>query len=216
MNPAMRRAPAVALLLCGGASARWGDRGPKALASVEGRPVLELVALSARSGGVDRVVAVVGASAERISSTALEGLDDWIVNPAWEQGQTSSILAGLRAVRPGELAVVWPVDTPFVAPSTVAELLELARRGPGLAVWFTPTFEGRGGHPIVLTPEGVALALRWDGTAPFREAPFRQGPGEYRLAVSDPAVRDNTNYPGEFAAAERAWRARGGASWTAR
>ncbi len=197
----------AAVVLAAGASARWGLRGPKSLAPIDGRPALEHVASTARSAGCDPVVAVVGSPevAERLGGAA--GIDRLVVHPEWGAGRTGSLRAGLEQVPRGSAAVVWPVDVPFVRTDTVAHLIRRAGR-ESLAVWVTPTLNGLGGHPIVLTSAGVALALRLPVDTPLRDAPFRRGLGEHRIPVDDPGVIDNTNYPEEFGAAERAWRAR--------
>src|SRR5580700_9744286 len=90
--------PAVGLLLCAGASSRWGASGPKALATVDGRPVLELIARNAREAGCEEVCAVVGSESERIRRAGLAGVDRYIENTQWQLGQTSSIRAGLDSL----------------------------------------------------------------------------------------------------------------------
>jgi CTP:molybdopterin cytidylyltransferase MocA len=207
-------APAtVAVLLAAGASSRWGAQGPKALAPVDGRPVLARVIECARRAGCDAVHLVVGSDAERIRSAPLPPVDRVVENPNWPAGQSSSALAGFRSVGPGAFALLWPVDVPFVAEETV-RALRRSGSADGLALWWTPTYEGRGGHPILLSPQGVALAAALPDDLPLKDAPFRRGPGEVRVPVADPGVLDNTNYPRAFDEARRRWERRGGDRWT--
>ncbi len=204
------RGPRVgAVVLAAGASSRWGALGPKALAAIEGRSALAHVARSARIAGCAPVVAVVAPGAREWPSEAREEPDRFVVNPDPEEGRTGSLRLGLAELPEGSGAMVWPVDVPFVRPETVSDLVRHTGR-ESLAVWLTPTYEGRGGHPVGLTAAGVALARHLPASVPLRDAPFRRGLGERRIAVDDPGVIDNTNYFHEFAAAGRAWRAREG------
>ena len=53
-----------------------------------------------------------------------------IEHPGWEQGQLSSLLAGLDAIDEPllEAVMVTPVDVPLVTPSTVAAVISAWRR----------------------------------------------------------------------------------------
>lgn len=201
----------VAVVLAAGSSTRWGALAPKSLAPVNGVPAISHIAGAARAAGCGPVLAVVAdpAISGRLNGGAAP--DRWLINPDPDEGRGSSLRIGLAAVPAASGALIWPVDVPFVRTETVRRLLDTVRR-ESLAVWLTPTFEGRGGHPIALTRSGVDLARRLPTSVPLRDAPFRRGLGERRIPVDDPGVIDNTNYYHEFAAAERAWRAREGTS----
>src|SRR5258706_4591489 len=84
-----------------------------------------------RSAGVDDVLVVLGHDATNIVRALQDaGIDArMIVNPNYESGQFSSVLAGLRAIdRPGVAAMLLTlVDVPLVAPSTVLSVLERYR-----------------------------------------------------------------------------------------
>ena len=199
----------VAVILCAGASRRWGASAPKALAPIGGAPALERIARVAREGGCSAVLAVTGAGGKAIAERGIPGLDDLVAHPDWERGRTSSVRAGLRRLPARAGALIWPVDVPFVEAATVNTLIEAARR-ERVAIWITPTFDGHGGHPIVLGPEAVGRTLDLSDSVPLRDAPFRRGLGERRVPVPDPGVLDNTNTPEEFRLAEDRWRSRGG------
>src|SRR5216683_2015375 len=99
--------------------------------------------------GVTRVV--LGAGAEVIR--AIAKLDPSIValNPEWEQGQLSSICAGLRSLEGIDIdgIVLCPVDHPLVSAHLVSELVERFYEVKKAIV--LPTYKGHRGHPVIFS-----------------------------------------------------------------
>jgi molybdenum cofactor cytidylyltransferase len=86
------------IILAAGASTRFGQ--PKQLLDWRGEPFIRVVAKTALSAGLSPVVIVTGANAEQVERAVLD-LDVTIVrNPDWENGQSTSIKAGLSIVTP--------------------------------------------------------------------------------------------------------------------
>lgn len=69
----------------------------------------------------------------------------WLTNPAPENGPLSSIRIALNRLPADHGFLLWPVDHPLVAVSTVEKLLEEAARHPGSIV--VPSHGMRRGHP---------------------------------------------------------------------
>jgi molybdenum cofactor cytidylyltransferase len=104
------------------------------------------------AGGVEDVVVVLGHEPQLVLDS-LGGLDlplRVVMNPAYESGQLSSVLAGLRAIdRPGVNAMLLTlVDVPLGSADTVRAVL--ARYRTSGAPIVRPVSGGRHGHPIVL------------------------------------------------------------------
>jgi molybdenum cofactor cytidylyltransferase len=121
------------------------------------------------------VVVVLGAAAERIRA-GLERSAIFVVNTEWEQGMTTSLQCGLRAVSENcEGVLLTLVDHPAVAPATLDLLLAEPR--PPLRI---PRYQGKRGHPVwfsrALFGEFLALpagaAARDVMHSHFREAEF--------------------------------------------
>ena len=114
------------IVLAAGNSSRMGR--PKALLPTgpEGELFLERMIRILLDGGVEEVVVVLGRDADLIRAAVPVAARPvrYVDNPAYEDGQLSSLLAGLAAVdRPDVRAVmVTPVDLP---------LLDRARIGGG-------------------------------------------------------------------------------------
>jgi molybdenum cofactor cytidylyltransferase len=104
------------------------------------------------AAGVDDVVVVVGHDAEAIvNSFTNSGLRArFVVNPDYDRGQLSSLVAGLMVVdRPGvTAALITLVDVPLVSAGTVRAVLDSYRRTHAPIV--RPTSGARHGHPLLI------------------------------------------------------------------
>ena len=193
----------AALILSAGASTRLGGE-PKALLPVDDRSAVRRIADVCLADGFEPVTVVVGPHRHAIAHE-LRGLDVQLVDSEdWEEGRTASVQAGLSAVPPDRDVLFWPVDHPFVRPRTVDALLA-ARDSDILGVWFIPTYEGRGGHPVVWRPavRNDIFDLRPD--APLRALLPEFGPQVRRVPVEDPGVVANVDTLDAFRAAAASW-----------
>jgi CTP:molybdopterin cytidylyltransferase MocA len=199
-------APATAaLILSAGASSRLGGE-PKALLPVEGRSGLRRIAEICLGAGFGPVAVVVGPHRGPVAHE-LRGLEVELVDSEqWSEGSTASVQAGLASLPPDRDVLFWPVDRPFVRPRTVDALLA-ARDTDLLGVWFIPTFEGRGGHPVLWRPavRNDIFDLRPD--APLRALLPEFGPQVRRVAVDDPGVLADVDTVDAFHAATWGWMA---------
>jgi CTP:molybdopterin cytidylyltransferase MocA len=148
------------LVLAAGEGRRFG--GPKQLAVVAGRPLIEhaLAALA----GLDRVVVVLGARAGEIRAGAdLRGAEI-VVCDDWAEGMGASLRRGLAAASDAGEVVVVLADQPFITPDVVARVM--AAPGDGARA----TYGGAPGHPVVLRSALLARAGDLRGDAGFRGA----------------------------------------------
>jgi molybdenum cofactor cytidylyltransferase len=148
----------VGLVLAAGEGRRFG--GPKQLAGVDGRPLVEhaLAALA----GLDRVVVVLGARADEVRAGAdLDGAEI-VVCDDWAEGMGASLRRGLAAVGDAAEVVVVLADQPFITPEVVTRVLA----APGDAA--RATYAGAPGHPVVLRSALLARAGELRGDAGFR------------------------------------------------
>ncbi len=157
--------PRVAgLVLAAGAGRRFG--GPKQLAQLDGRPLLEhALAAMAATPGLVRVAVTLGAHADAIlAAVDLCGATPVRV-PDWEEGQAASLRAGVAALAPVADAIVVTLgDQPRIAPATIARIVaEASRPAPAARA----TFAGTPGHPVLLKRElfPAIAALRGDSGA---------------------------------------------------
>jgi molybdenum cofactor cytidylyltransferase len=136
-----------AIVLAAGGGSRFG--GGKLLAKLGGRPIIEAVLHNLREAPVDETIAVVGADAVRLREVC-EGYGVRIVtNEEWERGQSTSVLAGLRACG-GQAAVILLGDQPFVGAEAVERLVAAFAEGARVAV---ATYGGKRRNPVLFSRE---------------------------------------------------------------
>lgn len=186
----------AAIILAAGASERMGY--PKALLGYRGRPFLTGIVEACFAAGVDKRVVVLGYYADKI----LEEIDltDVIVamNDDLDAGPIGSVRAGLAALAafPVDAVLVWPVDRPHVAVSTIEALLDTFRTTHQPIV--VPTHGGRRGHPVVFARRVFAELLGAPNGEGARAVVHRDSSRVAEVAVEDPAVLEDFNTPEDY------------------
>lgn len=151
------------IVLAGGKSSRMGR--PKALLPIgqRGDTFFDRVTRTLLDAGIDDVVVVVGADAGAIRAGVQPRPRVRIVdNPDYEQGQLTSLLAGLRAIDTvgAAAALVTLIDVPLVSAATVRTLIAAQREHNAPVV--RPVSNGRHGHPVIFARQLFAELERAD------------------------------------------------------
>ena len=148
----------VGLLLAAGSSRRM--RGPnKLLIEIDGVPLVRRTVLELLQADLDEIVVVTGFEESRVRD-AISDLNVRVVfNPAFALGMHASIRAGL-------LGLTAPCDAFFVCLSdqpgfdlAVLRQLRRAQDTNSDGRIFVPSFEGRRGHPVLLSAEYIPEIL---------------------------------------------------------
>src|SRR5438128_693723 len=116
------------ILLAAGSSFRMGS--PKALLKIKDKTFVEHLAGILRAGGIEDVVIVLGADADLIRPSLGWFSGTVVVNADWEQGQLTSIIAGLQAASNPAGAMICPVDHPLITTPLVADLCKVFENDP--------------------------------------------------------------------------------------
>jgi CTP:molybdopterin cytidylyltransferase MocA len=140
------------IVLAAGASSRMGQAKAALPLGDTGETVVSRVVRTLMAAGLPKVVVVAGAHIDAVRRAM--GVTDAarvrvVEHPGWEQGQLSSLLAGLAAIEDPllEAALVTLVDVPLVAPATVAAVIS-AWRASGAPI-VRPARGDRHGHPVI-------------------------------------------------------------------
>jgi molybdenum cofactor cytidylyltransferase len=151
----------AAIILAAGSASRMGQ--PKQLLDWGGRPLVRVVAEHALAAPLDRVLVIVGAASDAVAA-ALAGLPvELVENPAYAEGQSASLRAGVAALGPDIGAVLVLLgDQPFVTPAIVGRLVD-EWRASGATI-AAPTYRGLRGNPVLFsrTVFRELLAVRGD------------------------------------------------------
>ena len=175
----------AAVVLAAGGSTRMGE--PKQLLMVRGRPMLRRVSEAVCAIGLEQVVIVVGAHSDAVMK-ALDGLSvTVIVNEDWFCGLSSSLRAGIGALRPGiEAALVVLADQPALTPELLSTLVDRYRATGAPIV--APVHKGQRGNPVLfdraLFPELMAV----EGDRGGRQLLKRHEREVDQVETMDPAV----------------------------
>ncbi|EOD68756.1 nucleotidyltransferase family protein [Amycolatopsis vancoresmycina] len=142
----MTTPPVAGLLLAAGAGRRFGS--PKALAQIDGDPLVLRALRTLTAAGCAPVRVVVGAAADQVRallpdpSQAVEAAD-------WATGMGASLGAGLAALAATPepvAALVHLVDLPWVGPDVLARVAALAAADTVARA----AYDGIPGHPVLL------------------------------------------------------------------
>jgi molybdenum cofactor cytidylyltransferase len=150
----------AAAILAAGESRRMGR--PKALILHQAVPALQHLINQLEDPRIIARRIVVGAHADDIRKHVRDEPGNFVINPAWEHGQLSSLQLAIRSLKEeGDGILVWPVDHFLVTGAVIAKLIESFLSTQKLIV--LPTFHGRRGHPVIfakeLYPELLAAPL---------------------------------------------------------
>lgn len=150
---AAKKLPHPLVILAGGKGERAG--GPKGLIEYNGRPWLEIQLREYRDRGGDRVVVVLGhAYEDYLKLVPSLSSADVVINPDPDRGQFSSLQLGLAEAI--DAAYVLPIDVP-VPDEDVWRRLAAELRDPALVC--VPTWQDRGGHPVLMSRPFIAKVL---------------------------------------------------------
>jgi len=175
----------AAVVLAAGGSTRMGS--PKQLLMVRGRPMLRRVSEAVCAIGLEQVVVVVGAHRDSVMK-ALDGLAvTAVVNEDWFCGLSSSLRAGIGALRPEvQAALVVLADQPALTPELLSALVDRYRATGAPIV--APVHKGKRGNPVLfdraLFPELMAV----EGDRGGRILLLRHEQELETIETKDPAV----------------------------
>ena len=132
------------IVLAAGLGARMG--AVKALLPIDGLPALAVVLRTIESADLCSPVVVLGRDADEIRGIVDLNGCKVVVNEHPELGLSQSLKLGLKAIEETVTGVlVFHVDMPYLAPSTVRALLQTVDKGASLAA---PFCGGKRGFPV--------------------------------------------------------------------
>jgi len=136
----------AAIILAAGGSDRM--ERTKQLLPWRGEPLVRHVARGALDEGIDQVFIVVGAERDEIKQVLNDLPVEFVDNPDWQLGQSTSIHAGIAALPQGIGAAIFLLaDQPQVSPTLLRTLIE--KHASSLAPIIVPLVAGQRGNPVL-------------------------------------------------------------------
>ena len=134
------------IVLAAGGSQRFGSL--KQLLPWHGKPLAWYALRAALDAGLEPIVVVIGAEASKVQQALADEDVRFLENPAWADGQSTSMQAGLDEVGDSvEAAVILLADMPMVNDDLLRALVKLHRET--LAPLVAPVVGERRGNPVL-------------------------------------------------------------------
>ncbi len=148
----------AAVIQAAGKGSRFQGGMYKLLTPVDGKPMILKTLEPVLQTGFDEVVVVIGAHSDEMRNILVNYPVKIIENKGWEQGQSTSLAAGVRAVETtSDRACLMLGDQPFLKASTLRELLTESENHPDEVI--VPMYGKKRGNPIVVPSYRYALLL---------------------------------------------------------
>lgn len=200
------RAPIGAIVLAAGQASRFraGDASlaTKAVALLDGEPLVRHVAQAALAAGAQPVIVVTGFGQADVAR-ALDGLAvRFAHNPDYASGLASSLRRGVAAL-PGDCAGAFALlaDMPRVGPDLLARLMDALRANPE-ACAVVPVHRGAWGNPALLGRSLFPAVARLEGDEGARRL-LKGRPDVVEVPVDDESVALDVDTSDALAALQR-------------
>ena len=138
----------VAVVLSAGESSRMGR--PKALLPIDGQTFIERIVAVLKQSGIERIIVVLGFNAEEMRREIEHLPVEILINPAYQQGQLSSLQVALRRLdseKDCDAILVHLVDHPYLSAAVVNRMIDRYRESKNCIV--IPKYRGKRGHPVL-------------------------------------------------------------------
>ena len=184
----------AAVVLAAGLARRMGRQ--KLLLQLQGKPVVRW-SVEHVAGHAEDVVVVTGPDDTALRQ-ALDGLAvRFAVNPRPQDGQGTSIAAGVAALKPWTTAALIALgDQPRMPAAVVPALLDAFRRS-GKAI-IAPLYQGMQGTPVLFSSEVFAELRALKGDAGAR-AVVKEDPERVETVAFDLAMPPDVDTPEDYA-----------------
>jgi molybdenum cofactor cytidylyltransferase len=174
----------AAILLAAGQSRRMGAFKP--LLPFGDKTVIESCLDYLEQGGVQTIVVVLGHRADEVREKLKGRSVIFALNSDPESEMGASIAAGVKALPEAcEATLIALVDHPAVPPAVVSTLIENWQPGSRLIV---PTWNARGGHPVLVDLSFKPELLNLDATGGLRKLFDAHQTAVARVPVDSPYI----------------------------
>jgi molybdenum cofactor cytidylyltransferase len=197
-----QRAPQIAaIVLAAGRSTRMGADN-KLLRKLHGTPMVARTVATVAASPASPVIVVTGHEAKAIE-TALAGQRvQFVANPRYAEGMSTSLKAGLGAL-PDDLdgVLVCLADMPAVASADIAKLMAAFNPTEGRAI-VVPTHQGKRGNPVLFARGFIDEMRHVEGDAGARAVLSAHPDDVYEVEMQTAGILADADTPAAFAAIE--------------
>lgn len=183
-----------AVVAAAGLSSRMRDFKP--LLCLGGSTVIHSTINTLRAAGADKIIVVTGYQSVVLERHLKTDSVIFIKNERYAQSDMlASLKMGLAALPDSEEQVfVTPADVPLVSVETLQKMLNT----PGEVV--RPTYQGRGGHPLLLRGRAVEHTLNWEGPNGLKGLLGSRALEVVSVDTQDPGILMDADTPQDYKA----------------
>ena len=155
----------VGIVLAAGGASRFGEI--KQLLPWREKNLVNTVVETAQIAGLDPIIVVLGASAEQIRATVPYSSAQVVINPDWEQGQSTSLKTGVKAISGNVDGALFLLgDQPQISVNLVSSVVEEGLRTGKVVV---PVIDDRRANPVYFPAVCFPLFETLEGDAGGRQ-----------------------------------------------
>ncbi|WP_419903311.1 NTP transferase domain-containing protein [Kiloniella sp.] len=195
ITEAMPHKPKItALLLAAGQSRRMGHKN-KLLQEWNGKPLVKWVADNLEASSIDHTIVVTGHEADRVRD-CLAGLDlEFVYNPNFDDGLSTSLIKGLMSVSADSDAVLICLgDMPTISKDQLNTLIGSFDPENAAAIC-VPTFEGKKGNPVLWSRNFIPEMMNLKGDSGARHLLGTYTEDVCEIPMSDIAILSDIDTP---------------------
>jgi len=175
----------AALVLAAGSSAR--APGFKPLLPLGKGTVIEAAINVFSASGVEDIVVVTGHRADELAPMLDRLGVRQVRNETYQEGMFSSVLAGVKSLRPETDAFfLLPADMPLVRSHTITRLRKACLRTTADVIY--PVFQRLRGHPPLISANCIPAILSWDRPGGLRSLLLRDEQTARNVDVMDEGI----------------------------
>ena len=174
-----------AILLAAGESKRMGK--PKLLMPFGKSTILEQTIGNLLNSKISEVIVVLGYRAEEVMPKVAAKPVKIAINPIYQQGMSTSIVAGLNLIdNKAEAVMLALADQPFVDSETINRLIEqFYAHNKGIAI---PAYQGKRGHPVIFAIKYKEELLKLKGDVGGKQIIEKHPDDILEVAVDSPDI----------------------------
>jgi molybdenum cofactor cytidylyltransferase len=185
----------TAILLAAGESRRMGKL--KQVLPLGDKTLVEHCIDNLLASRADDVIVVTGHRESEVRAAIGKRRIRIVRNDDYERGMASSIKCAVKEVSDSAQAcIISLVDQPRIDPATINSLIDAYTGGAALIV--IPTFEGKGGHPILFDRSLRQEILDMDDKIGLRQVVQAHRDSTMRVEVCNSAVLEDCDLPEDY------------------
>jgi molybdenum cofactor cytidylyltransferase len=177
----------TAIVLAAGQSRRMGNQN-KLLMKFNDQPMIKHITNTLDESCLDEIIVVTGFEAEQIKN-ALNDYDvKFVDNPDYQQGLSTSLIAGLRSVdKTADAVIICLGDMPLVTSEGIKQLIKEFEPEASKEIC-VPIYQGKRGNPILWSRRFINEMLQLEGDVGAKHLLFKYDDIVHEVPMQDSGV----------------------------